>query len=956
MAETGKVIPVAIEDEVKNDYLTYAMSVIVARALPDVRDGLKPVHRRLLYSMDELGLRPNVATKKSARIIGDTMGKYHPHGDMALYDALVRMAQDFSLRNPLVQGQGNFGSLDGDPPAAMRYTEAKLSRIGDEMLQDLGKETVDFIPNFDESLREPVVLPAAVPNLLVNGSSGIAVGMATNMAPHNLVEVCEAVCAYIDNPAITIDELMKYVAGPDFPTGGIIFGRRGIREAYRTGRGKILIRGRFVVETAKSGKELIVFTEIPYNVNKRLLLERIGVLVRDKAIDGIAAWNDESDREGIRVVIELKRGAILKVVLNQLFSNTSLQSTFSIINLALVKGRPQCLNLKELIHYFVEHRVEVVTRRTRYELRKAEERAHILEGLVIALAHIDEVVAIIRASRDVDTARNALQERFLLSEAQAQAIVDMRLGRLTSLEVEKLQRELEELRVRITYLKSLLEDETKLRGVIKDEIRSIADRYGDRRRTEIVAGEVENINIEDLIKKEEMMILISNLGYVKRVPVSAYKNQGRGGKGMVSAKLTEDDFVKQIFVASTHEYIVFITSAGKAYWMKVHEIPEGSRTSKGSHIKSLLTVSPNEDITAIVSLKDFSDDGGQGSYLFMGTARGVVKKVKTSEFANAKTRGIIAIYLDEGDRLVSALLTQGSDEVVLISRKGQALRTHEDQVRPMGRSSRGVTGMKLGSDDELAGLLRVDPASPPPAKTQTSPDSGVSPELSVLPEAVPGAAKNDTDMAVPTDAALAEDLSSPDVVFPESLAKADSAEVSTPWEKMLLLSEFGFGKRVEFSEFSPHGRGTGGQKIYTVTERTGEIVGCVSVLDNEEIMCITSQGKSVKLKVNTIRVMGRSAQGVKILSIDKPDFVIGVDRIVQEDALGDREKSAGQNASRAGDHGGSLLGVEDDDALPGMEDTVELSDTDLEKESLTDEPGEEDWDNQTQGELFDGEE
>jgi DNA gyrase subunit A len=815
VADTGKVIPIAIEDEVNTDYLNYAMSVIVARALPDVRDGLKPVHRRLLYSLDELGLRPNAATKKSARIIGDAMGKYHPHGDMSLYDALVRLAQDFSLRYPLVQGQGNFGSLDGDPPAAMRYTEAKLSRLGDEMLQDLRKETVEFIPNFDESLMEPQVLPAAVPNLLINGSSGIAVGMATNMAPHNLVEVCQAVCAYIDNPDITIDELMKYITGPDFPTGGIIFGRRGIRDAYKTGRGKILVRGRFVVETTKSGKEIIVFNEIPYNVNKAALLERIGVLMREKVIDGIVAANDESDREGIRIVIELKKGAILKVVLNQLFSHTALQSSFGIINLALVEGKPRCLNLKELIHYFVEHRVEVVTRRTRFDLRKAEERAHILEGLVIALANIDEVVAIIKASRDINTAKSMLQERFLLSEIQAQAIVDMRLGRLTSLEVEKLQQELAELKIHIAYLKSLLEDENKLRGVIKDETGSISDRYGDKRRTEIVAGEVENINIEDLIKKEEMVILISNLGYVKRVSVSAYRNQGRGGKGMQSAKLTEDDFVEQIFVASTHEYIMFITSEGKAYWMKVHELPEGSRTSKGAHIKSLLTVSPNEDITAIVALKEFTND----RYLFMGTARGVVKKVMTSEFANAKTRGIIAINLDGGDKLVSALLTGGSDEVVLISRKGQALRTGEDQVRPMGRSSRGVSGMKLGDDDELTGLLRVDTSGPEASR-----------------------------------------------------------------EKMLILSEYGYGKRVVFKEFSPHGRGTGGQKIYTVTGKTGEIVGCVTVLDDEEIMCITSQAKSIKLKVSGVPVMGRSAQGVRILSIDKPDFVIGVDRIVREEA------------------------------------------------------------------------
>jgi DNA gyrase subunit A len=819
MADTGRVIPVAIEDEVKTAYLNYAMSVIVARALPDVRDGLKPVHRRLLYAMDELGLRPGGATKKSARIVGDAMGKYHPHGDAALYDAMVRMAQDFSLRYPLVHGQGNFGSLDGDPPAAMRYTEARLSKIGDEMLQDLRKETVDFAPNFDESLTEPLVLPAAVPNLLINGSSGIAVGMATNMAPHNLVEVCDAVCAYIDNPEISIDELTKFIQGPDFPTGGVIFGRRGIRDAYKTGRGKILVRGKFTVETGKSGKVLIVFNEIPYNVNKASLLERIGVLMREKVIDGIAASNDESDRDGIRIVIELKKGAILKVVLNQLFSNTSLQSSFGIINLALVKGRPQCLSLKELIHYFVEHRVEVVTRRTRFDLRKAEERAHILEGLVIALANIDEVVAAIKASRDINTAKEKLKERFLLSDIQAQAIVDMRLGRLTSLEVEKLKQELEELKVQIVYFKSLLEDEKKLRGVIKDETRSISGRYGDKRRTEIVAGEVESINIEDLIKREEMMILISNLGYVKRVPVSSYRNQSRGGKGMVGAKLAEDDFVEQIFVASTHEYIMFITSAGKAYCMKVHELPEGTRTSKGAHIKSLLAVSPNEDITAVVALKDFTGD----QYLFMGTARGVVKKVKTSEFAYVKTRGIIAINLDGGDKLVSALLTGGGDEVVLISRLGQALRTHEDQIRAMGRSSRGVTGMKLGNDDELTGVLRVDPDSKNPGGPPASS------------------------------------------------------------EKMLILSEYGFGKRVEFSEFSSHGRGTGGQRIYTVTEKTGELVGCVNVLENEEIMCITSQGKSIKLKVSSIRIMGRTAQGVKILSIDKPDFVIGVDRIVQED-------------------------------------------------------------------------
>ena len=807
---SGRIIPISIEDEVKTDYLNYAMSVIVSRALPDVRDGLKPVHRRLLYAMDSLGLRPGGATKKSALIVGETMGKYHPHGDQAIYDALVRMAQDFSLRYPLIKGQGNFGSIDDDPPAAMRYTEAKISKIGDEMLVDLQKETVDFVPNYDESFDEPTVLPSAIPNLLISGSSGIAVGMATNMAPHNIGEICEAICSLIDNPGATNEDMMKLIQGPDFPTGGVIFGKRGIKDAYKTGRGKLLVRGKFNIETTKQGKEKIIFTEIPYNVNKALVLEKIGQLMRDKVIDGISNANDESDRDGIRIVIELKKGAIVKVILNQLFSNTQLQTTFGVINLALVGGKPQLLTLRELVHHFVEHRVDVVTRRTRYDLRKAEERAHILEGLLIALANIDEVIAIIKASRDVATARLKLQERFVLTEAQSEAIVEMRLGRLTSLEVEKIEQELAELKTRIAYYMSLLADEKKLRGVIKDETREIAAKYGDARRTEIVAGEVENINIEDLIKKEEMMILISNLGYVKRVPVSAYKNQGRGGKGMQSAKLAEDDFVEQIFVASTHEYIMFITSAGKAYWMKVHELPEGSRTSKGSHIKSLLTVSPNEDITAIVSLKDFSDS----EFLFMGTACGVVKKVKTSEFVNAKTRGIVAINLDEGDKLVTALLTKGNDEVVLISRRGQALRTHEDHVRAMGRSSRGVTGMKLTNGDELAGMLRVDDK-----------------------------------------------------------------------EKMLILSEFGYGKRVDFSEFSSHGRGTGGQKIYTVAEKTGEIIGCVSVLDNEDIMCITSQGKSIKLKVNEVRVMGRSAQGVRLLSIDKPDFVIGLDRIVKEDEV-----------------------------------------------------------------------
>ncbi len=706
MAElTGKVFSVPIEDEVKTAYLNYAMSVIVARALPDVRDGLKPVHRRLLFAMDELGLRPNAATKKSARITGDAMGKYHPHGDLSLYDALVRMAQDFSLRYPLVHGQGNFGSIDGDPPAASRYTEAKLSRAGEEMLVDLDKETVDFTPNYDESLQEPSVLPAAFPNLIVNGSSGIAVGMATNMAPHNLVETAEAIAAYIENPDITIDGLMRHIKGPDFPTGGIIFGLKGIREAYVTGRGKLIVRGKFTIETMKGGREQIVFTEIPYAVNKTTLITRIADLIRDKAMEGVSDLRDESDRDGLRVVLELKKGAIPKLVLNRLFAHTPLQSSFGVTNLALVEGRPRQLGLKDLIHYFVKHRVEVVTRRSRFELRKAEEKAHILRGLVIALTNIDEVVQIIRSSRDTELARKRLGERFALDEIQAQAILDMRLARLTSLEVEKVQAELAETEARIAFLKDLLASDLKLLDVVKAETLDIAKRYGDKRRTEIVPDEIEQFNIEDLIMREEMVILISNKGFVKRVPASAYRNQGRGGKGSNSTTLMEEDFVEQLFVANTHDYILFISNAGKGYWLKVHEIPEASRAARGTHLKGLLAISPNEEITTIVDFGDFSET----EYIFMGTLRGVVKKVATNEFINAKTRGIIAIKLDDGDRLVSACLTKGQDEVVLITKKGQALRIREGDVRVLGRATRGVTGIKLRDADELASMLRVSP-------------------------------------------------------------------------------------------------------------------------------------------------------------------------------------------------------------------------------------------------------
>ncbi|MGL4981428.1 MAG: DNA topoisomerase (ATP-hydrolyzing) subunit A, partial [Treponemataceae bacterium] len=693
--EGGTVVPIAIEDEVKKAYIDYSMSVIVSRALPDVRDGLKPVHRRILYAMEEMGLRPNTPTKKCARIVGDVLGKFHPHGDASVYDALVRLAQDFSQRYIVIKGQGNFGSVDGDPPAAYRYTEAKLSKVSEYIINDIKKDTVDFAPNFDDSMREPTVLPGAFPFLLANGSSGIAVGMATNMPPHNLCEIGAAVSCYIDNPDCSIDDLMVHIKGPDFPTGGIIFGRRGIKQAYRTGRGKVSVRGRFNIEVDKKGKETIVFTEIPYQVNKARLIERIAQLMRDKAIDGISDINDESDREGMRIVIELKRGAIAKLVLNQLFSHTALQSTFGIINLALVNGRPEVLTLKALVSKFVEHRQNVITRRTQFELRKAEERAHILRGLIIAIQNIDEVIKIIKASKDIDGAKKALMERFALDEVQSQAIVDMRLGRLTGLEIKKLEAELAELEALIAHLVDLLAHPEKILAIIKEETAELVTKFGDQRRTDIISDEIEEFNIEDLIKNEEMVVLISNLGYIKRLPVTAYKAQGRGGKGSNSTKLVEDDFINQIFIASTHDYVMFITNEGKSYWVKVHEIPEASKNSRGAHIKGLLTVSGNEEITTVVALTEFSDE----QYLFMATAAGVVKKVKTSEFKNAKIRGIRAINLDDGDKLVSGILTNGSEEVFLITRRGKALRISEGDVRAMGRSSRGVTGIRLAQGD-----------------------------------------------------------------------------------------------------------------------------------------------------------------------------------------------------------------------------------------------------------------
>ncbi len=808
MEETrGRVIPVAIEDEIKESYLNYAMSVIVSRALPDVRDGLKPVHRRILYSMGEMGLRSNQAYKKCGRIVGDVLGKFHPHGDQSIYDALVRLAQHFSMRYPVVDPQGNFGSVDGDPPAAMRYTESRMDRLAEEMLTDIKKETVDFGPNYDDTMDEPLVLPGAFPYLLANGASGIAVGMATNIPPHNLREITAAIVAYIEDPDIHVDELIKHINGPDFPTAGIIFGRKGIRNAYRTGRGKITVRARCSLEEARGGKERIIVTELPYAVNKANLIIRIADLVKNRKLDGIADLRDESDKSGMRIVIELKRGAVAKVVLNQLFSHTALQQNFNVNALALVDGMPKLLNLKEMIHYFVRHRVEVVTRRAQFDLRKAEEREHILVGLKIALDNIDEVVQIIKSSSNAEDARTKLMDRFALSERQAQAILDMRLQKLTSLETKKIVEELEEIRKLIAYLRDLLSSEQKILAVVRKETEELAAKYGDDRRTEILIDEVEEINVEDLITKEDMAVLLSNKGFIKRVPVSSYRSQGRGGKGSSSANLRSEDFIEHLFIANTHDYIFFVTSAGKAYWVKVHELPEGTKTSRGSHIKTLLQISANEEITTVMALQEFSED----KYIFMATRKGIVKKVRTSDFANAKTRGIIALNLGTNDKLISSILTNGDNDVVLLSRSGNALRYHENEVRAMGRSSRGVTGMKLSKDDELVGVLRVE--------------------------------EN---------------------------------------EHMFLITENGIGKLVEYGHFHPHGRGTRGQIAYKSDDKTGELAGVLSLGKEDDIVCITSRGVSIKLPVESIPVQGRTARGVILVNIEKPDQLVGVARVINE--------------------------------------------------------------------------
>jgi DNA gyrase subunit A len=699
-----KIVPRDIEEEIKDSYISYAMSVIVGRALPDVRDGLKPVHRRILYGMQELGLDPGKPYKKSARIVGEVLGKYHPHGDVAVYDTLVRMVQDFSLRYPLVDGQGNFGSVDGDAPAAMRYTEARLAAVATELLSDLEKETVDFGPNFDGSLQEPRLLPAKLPNLLVNGSSGIAVGMATNIPPHNLGEVIDAVAALIDDPEITVAKLGRSIQGPDFPTGGIICGREGIKDAYEKGRGSLRIRAKAGVEQLKGNRQALIITELPYQVNKAALLESIARLVQEKTLEGISDLRDESDKDGMRVVIELKRDANDQVVLNQLYKHTQMETTFGVIMLALLDGRPRVLSLKQMLQAFVDHRKEIVTRRTKFELSKAEERAHILEGLKIALANLDAVIKTIRASKSPQEAREALVKKFDLSERQAQAILEMQLQRLTALERDKIDAEYKELLKKIEHYQSLLKSEQKMLGLIKEELLELKKRFGDPRRTEIL-GEVKDFKIEDLITEEDVVLTISHTGYIKRLPVSAYRKQRRGGVGVTAMETKEEDFVEHLFVASTHQTLLFFTNQGRCYWLKVHEVPQASRYARGTAIANLLSLQKDERLSTFVAVKEFAP----GAFLVMATAQGTVKKTKLEAYSNPRKGGIIAITLEKGDELIEAEVTDGGRELLLLSRQGKAIRFPEQQIREVGRSARGVRGMRLGKGDQVIAMQIVQP-------------------------------------------------------------------------------------------------------------------------------------------------------------------------------------------------------------------------------------------------------
>ncbi len=830
MAEGEKLIPINIEDEMKSAYIDYSMSVIVSRALPDVRDGLKPVHRRVLYGMHELGIRSTTAYKKSARIVGEVLGKYHPHGDTSVYDTMVRMAQEWSLRYLLVDGQGNFGSVDGDSPAAMRYTEARMRKISEDLLADIEKDTVDHQLNFDDTLKEPTVLPTKVPTLLINGASGIAVGMATNMPPHNLTEVIEGIINYIDNNDITIDELMQSIKAPDFPTGGTIYGYEGVRDAFHTGRGRIVLRAKTNIEEV-NGRECIIVDEIPYQVNKAEMIRKTAELVNDKKIEGISNIRDESDRNGMRIVYILKRDAIPNIVLNKLYKYTALQSSFSVNNIALVNGRPKLLNLKELIHHFVEHRHEVVVRRTEYELKKAQERAHILEGLIIASDNIDKVIALIRSSSNADEARAKLIENFELSDIQAKAIVEMRLRQLTGLEQDKLRAEYDDLLKTIADLKDILDKKDRRMTIIKEELEEIKTKYGDERRSKIeYAG--GNFSIEDMIPDEKVVVTISHAGYIKRTPLADYKTQNRGGVGQKASTTRNEDFLEHLFVGTNHQYMLFFTQKGKCFWMRVYEIPEGSKTSKGRAIQNLINIEQDDKVKAFINTQDLKDEEYINSHcVIMATKQGQIKKTSLEQYSRPRANGINAITVKDGDELLEAKLTNGESEILIAVKSGKAIRFEEGKTRPMGRNASGVRGITLnGPDDAVVGMVSV----------------------------------NDLN----TD--------------------------------ILVVSANGYGKRSSLEDYRATNRGGKGVKTISVTEKTGELVSIKNVSDENDLMIINKSGIAIRMSVDSLRVMGRATQGVKLINLKGGDSIAAVAKVMKEEESFEDQSLEGEDNATDG--------------------------------------------------------
>lgn len=817
MEENNKRIQsVNIETQMKQAYIDYAMSVIVARALPDARDGMKPVHRRIMYAMGDMGMYYNTKHKKSARIVGEVLGKYHPHGDSSVYYAMVRMAQKWSLRYPLVDGQGNFGSIDLDPPAAMRYTEARMSKIAGELLADIDKDTVDFQNNFDDTLREPVVLPTRIPALLVNGTNGIAVGMATNMAPHNLSESIDGIVAYIDNNDITIDELMQYVKAPDFPTGGIIYGYDGVRDAFHTGKGHVVIRGHATIETSRNGDhEQIIVSSLPYEVCKSDMIKHQAELVSEKKIEGIADIKDESNKDGIRIVYKLKRDAISRVVLNKLYQYSELQSSFSINNIALVNGRPKLLNLKDIISVFVDHRKEVVERRTRFELKKAEERMHIVEGLLKALDILDEIITLIRNSKTIQSAKEGLVSQFEFSELQAAAIVAMRLGQLTGMEREKLQEEHDKLEAFIARCKEILGDINVLMGVVKDELIQIKEKYGDERRTEIEYNS-KNFRIEDMIANEQVVITISHHGYIKRTSLSEYKTQNRGGKGSKGSATREEDFIEHVYIASMHDYMLLFTNKGRVHWMRVYEIPEGTKTSKGRAIQNLLSIEEGEVIRAFINTQDLKDEDYVNSkYVILCTKKGIIKKTSLEAYSRPRTKGIIALTIREDDELLEAKLTNGENDVFMAIKSGRCIHFNEKDVRPMGRGASGVKAITLDTDnDEVIGMICI------------------------------------------------EDMNTRNV---------------------MVVSQNGYGKRSDANDYRETKRGGKGVKTINITDKTGELIAIKDVTDEDDLMIMNRSGLTIRLAVNTLRVMGRATQGVKLIDLRKNDAIAAVAMVQHEE-------------------------------------------------------------------------